>query len=119
MLSGTLKSTSQERYYQYVKYLALSPSAVPPHPDLYTFHFGLSDQEYAKLSRDTALYGNARPSLPINMFSNGSVRCGYQGNHHDVPDGLGLAVEADEPANIGRGMRARRGRCKRKHSDPT
>ena len=71
MLSGTLKSTSHERYYQYVKYLALSPSAVLPHPDLYTFHFGLSGQEYAKLSRDTVLYGNARPS---DMFSNGSVR---------------------------------------------
>ncbi|KAK6850463.1 hypothetical protein PG987_000097 [Apiospora arundinis] len=74
MLNGTLKPTRQERYYQYVKYLALSPSAVPPHPDLYTFHFGLSDQEYAKLSRTTVMYGNARPSLPINMFSNGSVR---------------------------------------------
>ncbi|KAK6840985.1 hypothetical protein PG987_001845 [Apiospora arundinis] len=74
MLNGTLKPLSQERYYQYVKYLALSPSAVPPHPDLYTFHFGLSDQEYAKLSRNTVMYGNARPSLPINIFSNGSVR---------------------------------------------
>lgn len=74
VLSGAFKFVSNERYYQYIKHLALTPSAIPPHPHLYTFKFSLSDEEHARVSKDTVRSEDIPLTLPFNVFSNGSWR---------------------------------------------
>ncbi|KAK6851158.1 miz zinc finger protein [Apiospora arundinis] len=74
VFSGAFKAASNERYYQFVKYLALRPSPIPPHHYLHIFKFSLSDEEYARISRDTLGPDGAPPPLPINVFSDGSLR---------------------------------------------
>ncbi|KAK8069498.1 miz zinc finger protein, partial [Apiospora phragmitis] len=74
MFSGAFKFTSNERYYQYIKGLALKPSAVPPHHHLYSFSFDVSNEEHARISRDSVRPGDVSQTLPVNVFSNGSVR---------------------------------------------
>ncbi|KAK8045084.1 hypothetical protein PG993_005108 [Apiospora rasikravindrae] len=74
MFSGAFKSTGSERFYQYIKGLALDPSAVPPHNHLYSFLFNISNEEFAKISRDMVRPGDIPQTLPVNVFSNGSVR---------------------------------------------
>ncbi|KAK8084783.1 miz zinc finger protein [Apiospora hydei] len=86
MLSGAFKFTNNERYYQYIKSLALDPSAIPPHNHLYSFLFNVSNEEYARISRDTVRPGDIPQTLPVNVFSNGSIRLRLRRKQHYAQD---------------------------------
>ncbi|KAI1142530.1 hypothetical protein F5Y05DRAFT_409680 [Hypoxylon sp. FL0543] len=64
-------STSPERYYQAVKSFALFPVRIPPQPVLHRFKFTVTDPDHARITRDEQRPGD---TLPVNRFSNGSLR---------------------------------------------
>ncbi|ORY62998.1 uncharacterized protein BCR38DRAFT_475051 [Pseudomassariella vexata] len=71
MLRDSGYPQNTERHYQFVKYLALQPVPIRPHPYLYTFRFNISDEEFGRISPNAVLQ---HEMLPVNIFSNGSLR---------------------------------------------
>lgn len=63
-------STRPERHYQYVQYLALGPSAIPPQGPLYNFNFSVPQEVCALLSRTEY----PADGLPVHKFLDKSKR---------------------------------------------
>ncbi|KAI0892121.1 hypothetical protein F4806DRAFT_500282 [Annulohypoxylon nitens] len=67
-----------ERYYQAIKSLTLSPTIIRPQKYVQEFNFAISEIDHARITREEMRPGE---SLPVSLFSNGSlryrVRCCY------------------------------------------
>lgn len=63
-------SGSPERHYQYITYLALEPSAIPPQQALYNFNFSVPEEVRATISKTECPVDG----LPVNTFSDKSKR---------------------------------------------
>ncbi|KAI0601491.1 hypothetical protein F4775DRAFT_589271 [Biscogniauxia sp. FL1348] len=95
-------STLSERYYQAVKSFALGPTPIPPQPYLYKFKFHVSESDYGKISLNETIRGE---SLPVNRFSNGSlrirIRCVYkEQNTSPMLDNIWTMAETAWPEHI-------------------
>lgn len=66
-----LDQVKPERYYQAVKCLVLDPVPTSAQPYVSHFKFTVSDGDYANISKDRVVPGEA---LPTNVFRNGSTR---------------------------------------------
>lgn len=60
-----------ERYYQYIKHLALEPTPVPQQKSLHILRFTISESEFGKISGDSSPNGIASPA---NYYFDGSLR---------------------------------------------
>ncbi|KAK9774485.1 putative SP-RING-type domain-containing protein [Seiridium cardinale] len=71
LLRGVGFSSAPERYYQFIKYLALQPTPIPQQKFLHAVTFDIPDSVYHKISNDTLLPDLSAPS---NLYFNGSLR---------------------------------------------
>lgn len=61
---------SPERHYQYIQYLALGPSTIPPQQALYNFNFSVPEEVCSLVSKTEC----PPDGLPVNLFSDKSKR---------------------------------------------
>ncbi|KAF3008077.1 hypothetical protein E8E14_008976 [Neopestalotiopsis sp. 37M] len=71
ILKGIMFSNQHERYYQYIKYLALEPSSIAPQKYPHDFRFTISQPEIFKISSDSP--ANTIGSA-ANFYFDGSLR---------------------------------------------
>jgi hypothetical protein len=91
-----------ERHYQAVKDFALGPTPVSPQPYLYEFAFNIADAEFAQLTIDEKVWGEA---APVNRFTNGSLRfrircCNQPTVKGRIADSVWVTLETAWPDHI-------------------
>ncbi|KAI5855014.1 hypothetical protein GGS23DRAFT_619723 [Durotheca rogersii] len=101
-LPRTVDSTPPERYYQAVKCFALPPVGIPPQPYLHKLKFVVSEVDHAKITREETVPGE---SLPVNLFSNGSLRirircCHWKGPSTPFSESAWVTTETSWPEHI-------------------
>ncbi|KAI0005235.1 hypothetical protein F4779DRAFT_621102 [Xylariaceae sp. FL0662B] len=93
---------SSERHYQAVKFFLLSPVAAPPQPYLHNFKFIISEDDYARISRDEVVRGEY---LPVNRYYSGSLRvrircCSKEKSIDSIPENVWVTAETNWPEHI-------------------
>ncbi|ETS74628.1 hypothetical protein PFICI_13112 [Pestalotiopsis fici W106-1] len=102
ILKGIMFSSQHERYYQYIKYLALDPSPIPQQKYLHVFQFNVTQSEVFKLSSDSPANALGPPS---NFYFDGSLRirirvCFARGVGRVPSEQDWIVAETDWPEHI-------------------
>ncbi|KAI3342433.1 hypothetical protein F4824DRAFT_202935 [Ustulina deusta] len=97
-----LSAAPSERHYQAVKGFALEPTPIPPQAYLYEFTFNIADIVLGKLALNEKIAGEV---LPVNWFSNGSLRirarcCNLSMTTDPIPDHAWVTSETTWPDHI-------------------
>ncbi|KAI0974169.1 hypothetical protein F4678DRAFT_486665 [Xylaria arbuscula] len=97
----TLSAAPPERYYQAVTAFALEPTPIPPQPYLHEFTFSLTDTTLEKLTLNETIAGEV---LPVNRFSNGSLRirarCCFQSKTEYISQHVWVTSETTWPGHV-------------------
>ncbi|KAI1750801.1 hypothetical protein F4782DRAFT_234172 [Xylaria castorea] len=99
---GPLTADSSERHYQAIKGFALEPTPIPSQAYLYEFMFDVAGTVLGKLSLNERVAGE---TLPINRFSDGSLRirlrcCNRPVTTEPIPDHIWVTSETIWPDHI-------------------
>ncbi|KAI0453447.1 hypothetical protein F5B21DRAFT_283151 [Xylaria acuta] len=99
---GPPTANSSERHYQAIKGFALEPTPIASQACLYEFTFDIANTILGKLSLNERMAGEV---LPINQFSDGSLRirlrcCNRHMTTDPIPDHIWVTSETTWPDHI-------------------
>ncbi|KAI0540489.1 hypothetical protein GGR58DRAFT_131798 [Xylaria digitata] len=95
-------AASPERHYQAIKEFALEPTLIAMQPYFYEFTFNVADTVHGNLTRNERRAGEV---LPVNWYSNGSLRirarcCNRPTTTGSIPDHVWVTLETTWPDHI-------------------